>query len=158
MFSGSSVRVVGEKAVQAKLIMAAPSIGAQNRFLVTSMLEFIKDEVVPEMPTGPGHFGYHARDTFTIDVKTNTAGVTTTGVLKAATQAYWREFGTLGRYKKGAYSKPTLGNARAALHAVTVGTGGEPPRPIVHKAYLGARKFIDFYYNGLATWWGRGAG
>jgi hypothetical protein len=150
----ASVRIIGKDIVDAKLLAAAPRIAAQNRFLVNSMLEFIKVEVVPQIPIGPGHFGYHARDTFTTDVKTNAAGITTTGVLKAAAQAYWREFGTLGRYKKGAYSKPTLGNARAALYAATVGTGGEPPRPIVHTAYLGARKFIDFYYNGLATWWG----
>jgi hypothetical protein len=147
----ASIRVIGKDIVDAKLLMATPRILAQNRFLATSMLEFIKAEVQPEMPLGPGHFGQHARDSYRIDV--SSSALKTIGKLWAAVEAYWREFGTLGRYKKGAYSKPTLGNARAALYAVTVGTGGEPPRPITHKALAGARKFIDFTYNGLATWW-----
>ncbi len=146
------MRVIGKDIVDAKLLMAAPRILAQNRFLVTSMLEFIKAEAQPQMPVVPTHLrGPHARDSYRIDV--SSSAVKTTGKLWNVVQAYWREYGTLGRYKKGSLGKATASNAKAALYAVTVGTGGEPPRPITHKALLAARKFIDFQYNGLATWW-----
>jgi hypothetical protein len=149
MFSGSGVRIIGKDIIDAKLLAAAPRILANNRSLVMSMLEFIKAEVQPQMPQGPGHFGYHARDKYRIDV--SSAAVKTTGKLWGAVEAYWREYGTLGRFKKGSYAKATASNARAALYAATRGTGGESPRPITHQALLAARRFINFYYNG--TFW-----
>ncbi len=149
----ATLRVIGLRDVQTKLLLAAPRIMENNRLLVTDMLEFIKAEVQPEMPLGPGHFGYHARDTYRIDVGTDVVSLKTTGKLWGAVEAYWREYGTLGRYKKGAYSKANASNARAALYASTVGAGGETPRPITTKALAGARKFIAFYYGGMANWW-----
>lgn len=150
MFTGS-VNAIGLKTVETKLLLATPRILEENRALATSMLEFVKAEVVPEMPIGPGHFGDHARFSFKIEVKS--AGIKTWGVLKGAVQAFWREFGTLGRYRRGGLA--TAGMAKAALYAATVGTGGEPPRPIAHKALAGARKFIEFYYGSQKAYWWR---
>lgn len=128
--------------------MAAPKILASNRAFVTTALEYVKAEVQPQMPLGPGHFGVHARDSYTIEVKSGP--IETRGVLKAAVEAYWREFGTLGRFRKG--RKASAGMARAAQYAVTVGAGGERSRPITQKALAGVNKFILFYY-GRGQWW-----
>ena len=144
------VRVIGKNIVDAKLLAMAPRILAQNRAMVTSMLEYVKAEVQPEMPVVPTRLPQHARDSYRIDV--SSGPVKTTGKLWGAVQAYWREYGTLGRFHKG--GRATAGMARAAVYAVTVGTGGEPARPITRHALAGARKWITFYYGAnKASWW-----
>lgn len=140
---GAKVVVTGLSAVEAKLTAAPARILAHNLGLVKSMLEFIKPIYVAAIPEGPGHFGYHLRDTVTTD--TRFVGIKTIGVLKTPAQGYWREFGTLGSYTKG----------REVEHYVEAVQGhmGERAFMTAHKALSGARKFISFYYNGMAAWW-----
>ncbi len=65
-----TVRVFGKEQVEAKLARAEANILANNRAMVGEMLGFVKAEVVPQIPIGPGHFGYHLRETFRSDIKT----------------------------------------------------------------------------------------
>lgn len=120
----ASVRVIGARQVQAKLLAAKPRILAHNRMMISSMLDFIKPEVRAATPLGPGHFGYHGRDTLRTEVHSH--GIKTVGTLKAAVQLYWRERGT---------------------------SRGERARMTAHHALAGVKKFIRFYYGGMANWW-----
>lgn len=124
--------------------MAAPRILASNRTLVTTILEEVKGAEIAGTPLGPGHFGEHGRDTVKIEVESH--GVETTGKLKAAVQLFWREYGTGSRYR----------NRRNALRSYVAsfgGTGGEAPRMTANKALNYAKRFIRFYYGGMANWW-----
>jgi len=101
--------------------------------------------VVSNTPLGPGHFGYHLRDSFKTDVSSR--GVYTTGVLKSPATGYWREYGTKGHFR----------NRKSALRAYTAaiggsGEGGERAFLTAHHALTGIKKFIRFYY-GAAQWW-----
>lgn len=119
----AKVEVYGDRIVKAKLLAAAPRILAENRRMVTEMLDYVKPVVIENTPLGPGHFGYHLRDTYTTDVKSE--DFVTRGVLKSAVQGYWRERGT----KRGERAFRTA-----------------------HKALAAVRRFIHFYY-GNAQWW-----
>lgn len=117
--------------IKAKLAAATPHILAKNRELTTAMLEFAKPIVAAETPWGPGHFGYHGRDTLRIEVKS--VELKTIGKLLGAVQLYWRERGT---------------------QASAMGRNwGEKPRWTAKKAINKTRRFISFYYNGMANWW-----
>src|SRR6266705_3130360 len=117
---GGSVRVIGKEQIEAKLARAEVNILAHNRAMVTEMLGFVKAEVVPQIPLGPGHFGYHLRETFRSDIKTGRGqlGAQVIGALRSAVQGYWRERGT----KRG---------ERAFMTA--------------HKALAGIKRFINSY-------------
>lgn len=120
----ANVRVIGKDIVDAKLLAAAPRILAQNRAMATQMLGFVKAELIPETPIGPGHFGgRHLRDSYKISVKSE--GVKTSGTLSSLPQGYWREKGT----RRG----------ERALH-------------LARKALAGVNRFIRFYY-GKQQWW-----
>jgi hypothetical protein len=154
---GAYIRVIGARQVEAKLLAATPRILAHNRMMVTSMLEFIKPEVEAATPIGPGHFGYHLKNSYKTDVASK--GVKTIGVLKAPPQGYWLEFGTLGSFRKSG-NPAGASMARAAFAGVTgrsysgLATGiGERPRMLAHHALMGIKKFIKFYYGGLAEWY-----
>lgn len=140
-----TVRTIGLDAVNAKLALAAPRILANNRAMVTAMLAEIKPIVEAETPIGPGHFGYHLRDSFTTDVSSK--GVVTTGVLKSPPTGYWREYGTLGRFRKSRAVRSYV----AALGGF--GTGGEKAYQTAHHAASGIQRFIKFYYGSMANWW-----
>ena len=120
----ANVRVIGGQVVEAKLAAAAPNILAHNRMLVEAMLGEVKPNVFVNTPLGPAHFGYHGRDTLRIEI--HTKGIKTIGTLRAAAQLYWRERGT---------------------------RRGERARMVAHHALAGVKKFIKFYYGGMATWW-----
>jgi hypothetical protein len=117
--------------------------------MVTEMLEVVKAQVEPQMPVVPTRLGKHARDSYRIDVTSR--AVKTSGKLWGAVQAYWREYGTRGRFRKG--GKATAGMARAASYAINVGTGGQSPRPITQRALAGVKRIISFYYGGMAKWY-----
>ena len=119
-----NMTVIGKAALDAKLLALAPRILATNRALVTAMLEHAKPIVYANTPVGPGHFGYHGRDTLRIEVTSR--GVKTSGELLAKVQLYWREKGT----KQG---------ERAYMTA--------------HKAMGSTKRFISAYYGGMANWW-----
>src|SRR6267142_6442780 len=141
--------IIHDEVVRAKLLAAEPRILAQNRALVTSVLEMVKPVEIAETPLGPGHFGYHGRDTVRIDIKSK--GIKTVGELKAAVQLYWREYGTRGRFKG-----PKKARLRHDIRIMTGGLsagGGERAFLVAHKALAGAKRFIGFYYNGMANWW-----
>jgi len=122
-----TVRVFGKEQVEAKLARAEANILANNRAMVGEMLDYVEAEVVPQIPIGPGHFGYHLRETFRSDIKTGRGqlGAQVIGALRSAVQGYWRERGT----KRG---------ERAFMTA--------------HKALAGIKRFINSYY-GMAKWW-----
>lgn len=141
----SSIRVIGAQIVDAKLLAAAPRILETNRLMVEAMFGEIKPIVEAQTPIGPGHFGYHLKDTYVTDVKT--AGVKTIGVLKSPAQGYWREYGTVSRFSR----KGSLRGYTAALGGM--GSGGERALMIAHKALNSVRRLINEYYGGLATWW-----
>lgn len=144
----AKVVVIGDKLVAAKLLAAEPRILAHNRQMVTEMLNVIKPTVAAETPTGPGHFGYHLKDSYTTEVKS--AGIKTQGVLKSPPTGYWYEFGTLALFRKGGAA--TAGMARAAFHGF-VGHGGEPAHMLAHHALNGVRKMINTFYGGQAAWY-----
>jgi len=127
-FFGGSVRVIGKDVIETKLAVAEANILANNLAMMKEMLGYVKAEVATEIPIGPGHFGYHTRETLRVDVRVGSgqSGTKVTGVLKAAVPAYWREKGT----KRG---------ERAFLTA--------------HHALAGIKKFIRFWYGGLGKWW-----
>lgn len=143
--------IVHDEIVRAKLLAAAPRILAHNRTLVEAMLREVKTAIIPQTPLGPGHFGYHLRDTYSIDLSSE--GIATKGVLKSAVQGYWREYGTRGNFKKGG---TILGfaNAFENLAGLPHPRGeGERALMIAHKALNAVRRLIRFYYGGAAAWW-----
>lgn len=146
MFSAANIRIIGKDIVDAKLLLAAPRILAENRLMVGEMLNGIKSDLIAETPIGPGHFGYHLRDRYAPDVQSK--GTNTTGVMKAPAQGYWREYGTRGRFKGPKSSK--LRSYTAAIGGS--GTGGEARLYLAHKAYASLRRLINAYY-GDAQWW-----
>ncbi len=113
--------------------------------MVTQMLEAVKAEIEPGTPTGPGHFGYHLRDTYRVVVSSE--GVKTSGKLKAAVQGYWREFGTKGRFKGRVNRRRAYAAALGAF-----GSGGEKAGLYATRALNRFRAMIRLYY-GKAQWW-----
>lgn len=107
----------------AKLARVGPKILATNQLLATQILDHVKEVVYLETPLGPGHFGYHGRDT--LKVKVTSKGNKTTGVLLGAVQLRWREFGT---YRQRAFYT-------------------------AHKALGAVKGFLKVHYGGTANWW-----
>ncbi len=140
--------IVHDEIVRAKLLAAAPRIIAQNRLLVDAILQSVSAATIMATPVGPGHFGYHGRDT--VKVVITQGPLKTTGQLKAAVQLFWREYGTGTRFR-------AKGKSAALKQAVRVMTGaasgGEPAFMPANKALAAAKRFIGFYYNGMANWW-----
>ena len=116
--------IVKAEAVQARLNAMAPKILAQNRLLAEALLKEVKGVVYANTPVGPGHFGYHGRDTLRVDVSSKR--VKTTGKLMAAVQLGWRERGT----KRGERARWT---AKRALAVV--------------------KRYVSFYYGGMGKFW-----
>lgn len=140
--------IVHDEIVREKLLAAAPRILAQNRVLVAAMLEPVKSAVIAATPTGPGHFGYHGKDTVKVEI--TSTGVTTTGKLKAAMQLYWREYGTGVRFR----GKGKNAQLKQATRVMTgAATGGEPALMVANKALSLTKRFINAYYGGMANWW-----
>lgn len=108
----------------AKLEKASPRILAQNRLLAEGLLKEVSSVVYAQTPLGPGHFGYHGRDT--LGIKVSSKGMKTKGQLTAAVQLGWRERGT---------------------------SRGERPRYTARKALAAVKRFIAAYYGGMAAWW-----
>ncbi len=135
---------VNDQLVKAKLVAMAPRILAQNALMARTMLDEVKSVTVAATPEGPGHFGYHGRDT--IHVTITTSGIKTTAKLLAAMQIYWREYGTRGRFRKGKALD-------RYMRAVQQGGSGEPALMVANKALNFTKRFIKFYYNGMANWW-----
>lgn len=142
----SSVRVIGKEIVDARLLAIAPRILATNRRLVGVMLEAVKAEVVSVTPQGPGHFGYHGRDTVHAEIKSE--GVRTKGKLMAAVQLYWREYGTRGYFRKGSAAQRSARQFMASIGGTGMGERAFMP---ANKALNAFRRFIRFYYG--ANWW-----
>ncbi len=132
-----------DAALRAKLILAQPKILATNMALTKAVLEEVAAVVKAGTPLGPGHFGYHGRDTVKVVVTTN--GLKVTGKVMAAIQLYWREYGTRGRFRKG-------GSLARYVRVATQGQGGEPAFMTAHKAATGIKRFANFYYGSLAAW------
>jgi len=152
-FLGGSVRVIGKDVIEAKLAAAEANIHANNLLMTKEMLEYVKAEVVPQIPLGPGHFGDHGRDTLKVvisglGVAGGQLGTKVIGVLTAAPDVYWREFGTGLRYRG-----PKRKRFSVRVMTGAAGTGGEAPRLMATHALAGIKKFINFYYGGLAKWW-----
>lgn len=152
MLSGQ-VRVVGLDVLEAKLAKAEANILANNLAMVKEMLDMVKAEVTPQIPIGPGHFGYHGRNTLKVVVQAQGPaggqfGTKVVGLLKAAVEVYWREFGTGMRYRG-----PKRKAFGVRIMTGSAGTGGEKPRLMATHALAGIKKFIAFYYGGLAKWW-----
>ncbi len=104
--------------------------------------------MISATPEGPGHFGYHGRDTVRVEV--SSLAVETTGKLKAAVQLYWREYGTGMRYR----SKSKSSTLKQAVRVMTgASSGGEPATMVANRALNATKRFISFYYNGMANWW-----
>jgi hypothetical protein len=145
-----SARVVGLDKVRAKLALMPLHVQENNTLMIESMLAWIKAETIANTPLGPGHFGYHLRNSITTKVEITPTKVK--GFVRAPVQGYWREYGTLGRLRHGA----SVAKARRAL-ALVVGyavgsSGGERPRMTAHKAATGAKKIINAFYS-HALWW-----
>lgn len=142
--------IVMDQAVRAKLLAAEPRILAHNRLMVTEILNVIKPTVAAATPVGPGHFGYHGRDTITFHVVSK--GIATTGKLVAAVQLYWREFGTHGGFhKKG--TRAGYAFAFERLNKLAHLGGGERAFMTAHKALAQTRAIIRTFYGGQAAWW-----
>lgn len=139
------IRVIGKEIVDAKLAAAAANIAAHNRLMIAEMLASVKTEVVAKTPVGPGHFGYHLRDSYTTDIKESSTR--TWGVLKAPAHGYWYEYGTGMRHrgpKKRAFATRIMTGAASV--------GGEKAHLLAHHALTGIKKYIRAHY-GAAQWW-----
>ena len=149
--SGTTVRYIGLREVDAKLLAAAPHIFETNWAMSTAMLDATKVELVSITPTGPGHFGYHLKDTYKVVMSNR--GWTVTGKLMGAVQGYWRERGTKGR-SRGLASGLNLsvGQLSKAYKQGAVGSGGEAAGMYAHKALAGFRHLIREFYAG-SPWW-----
>ncbi len=104
-------------------------------------MDEVKGVVVAATPEGPGHFGYHGRDTVRVEI--TSAGWKTTAKLKGAMQIYWREYGTRGHFRKG-------NTIKRYMRLAQQGEGGEPAFMVAHKAMGFAKRFVAFYYG---KWW-----
>ena len=142
--------IVYDEVVRQKLLMAAPHILANNRALVEAMLKGVKPVVHVETPLGPGHFGYHGRDTLEVEIHSH--GVKTIGKLKAAVQLYWREYGTRGSAKRHKGISFTAREVKA-ISAFSGQGSGERARMVAHKALAKVRSMINVFYGGQAAWW-----
>lgn len=148
VFSKFSVTTIGKALVDEKLLLAAPRIGAQNYAMTGAMLAEIKATTAAATPIGPGHFGYHGRDTLRAQIQF--VGETGThGVLYGAIQLYWREFGTRSHYR----GKTKIRRYVAAVQGFTGGDDSEPAFMTAHKAAGGFKRIVKAYYGGLANWW-----
>ncbi len=124
---GTAIRITGKDAVVAKLTAAPLNIMIQNELMVKEMLDTVKGVLIPQTPIGPGHFGVHLRDRYTVDVRPKGLSAIV-GVLKSPPQGYWRERGT---------------------------RRGERALMVAHKAANEVRRFIRTYYTGAALWYHR---
>jgi len=122
--SGTALKVIGQREIEAKLLAAAPRIREHNKLMMKAMFGEIQPIVVAATPVGPGHFGFHARER--IHVQVTSRSWTVVGQLLGPRQLLWRERGT---------------------------RRGERAFRTAHKAAAGVRRFIRFYYNGMANWW-----
>ena len=116
--------IVHDEIVRRKLQTARPRILAQNASLAAGLLKEVSAVVAVDTPLGPGHFGYHGRDTLRVEVKSR--GAKTIGQLKAAVQLGWRERGT---------------------------SRGEKAHFTAKKALAAIKRYISFYYGGMTKWW-----
>lgn len=138
--------IVHDEIVREKLLLAAPRILATNRLLVEAMLNEVKLAEVSQTPEGPGHFGYHGRDT--VRVQITTKGAETMGRLVGAVQLFWREYGTRGRFRN---KRNKLRSYVAAIGGA--GGGGERAYMVANRALSFTKRFIKAYYGGTANWW-----
>lgn len=143
------MRIIDQEQVRAKLGGSIPRILADNRSMVTQTLNAVKAELIPETPLGPGHFGLHLRDSYTVDVSGE--GMQTIGALKAPPQGYWREFGTRGGYRSSNRTLRAFTNV--LLHqGGSFASGGEKAGLYAAHALAKFRRLVNFYY-GHAQWW-----
>lgn len=152
------VKAIGLDITNERLLLAAPRILATNRAMVDGLLAEIKAEVALETPLGPGHFGYHLRDSFTTDVSSR--GVVTRGVLKSPPTGYWREYGTLDRFRRADLGTKALRLGRTSLtaHESRLGglfgaSGGERAFMTAHHAAAAAQRYVRIFYGTLTNWW-----
>lgn len=150
MLGTGTVVKIHDGIMRAKLKAATPNILAHNVKLVTSMLEVAKPIVADNTPVGPGHFGFHGRDSLRIEIYSSLKS--TRGKLLGAAQMGWREFGTRGRSRKLGGAWLTVGQSKQVTASGLFGEG-ERAFLTAHKAVNSTRRFISFYYGGMATWW-----
>jgi hypothetical protein len=139
---------VNDTLMRRALILAQPRILAKNALVATQLMNEIKTVVVAATPVGPGHFGYHGRDT--VHVTISVSGNKTTAKLMASMQLYWREYGTGVRFRgkgKGAALK------QATRVMTGAASGGEPAFMVANKAMAGFKRLINAYYGSMAAWW-----
>lgn len=139
---------VHDQVLLAKLALAKPRVLARDRAMTNAVMELAKGTVRIATPLGPGHFGYHGRDTLKVDVSQK--GLRTVGKLSGAIQMYWREYGTRGYFRGGkAKTRLTARQSRSAGAFL----GGEPAFYTAHKALSGFKSIVRFYYGSVALWW-----
>ncbi len=114
--------------------------------MTNAVMSLAKGTVYLATPLGPGHFGYHGRDTLKVEV--HQKGLRTVGKLSGAIQLYWREYGTRGHFR-GGKAKLTQRQSRSAGAFL----GGEPATMTAHKAVAGFKSVVRFYYGSVALWW-----
>ena len=152
-----SAKAIGLDVANAKLLYALPRILETNRAMVTAALEEVRAVVASETPIGPGHFGYHLKNSFKVEVSSK--GLKTSGALKAPPTGYWREFGTLDRFRRAnlgialRLGATSLTNRESSLGGIFGGTGGERAFMTAHKAGTAVKKFIKVYYGSMSAWW-----
>lgn len=148
--TGATVKWIGKREFDAKLLAAAPHILENNWEMVTAMLDGAKAELESTTPFGPAHFGYHLRDSYTTEVANK--GWRVTGKLMSPPQGYWREFGTRGRSRKQASALGlSVGQLNKAVKLGGLG-GGEKATMAAHKAVAGFRRLIKEFYS-HHIWW-----
>ena len=149
--SGTAVRWIGKREFDAKLLAAAPHIFETNWAMTTAMLDAAKAEVESTTPTGPGHFGYHLRDTYKVALSNK--GWRITGKLTSAVQGYWREYGTKGRSRGLARGLGlSVGQLSKAYKQGSLGSGGEKAGMYGHRAVAATRRLIKEFYS-HTLWW-----
>ncbi len=151
-FTKATIHWVGLREIQAKADTAAIHLFENNWEMVKAMLEATKAEVEATTPIGPGHFGYHLKDSYKIQMSNH--GWSVQGRLMAPPQGYWREFGTKGRSRGLARGlNLSVGQLSKAYKQGAVGPGGEKAGMYAHKALASFRRLIKEFYGGQHAWW-----
>ena len=135
-------RLVGLKRLQ-KAVQEAPGLLAtENAIALRSSVDLVKTIASANEPTGPGHFGFHLRDSFytrvTVGLRRSTGIVATNAV-----QGRFRDLGT-----KAHDIAPRSGKA-LAFDGIVVGLvhhPGEKPRHTLRKALATAKPSIRSFF------------
>ena len=125
-------------------VKAAPGLLAvKNKEAMGSVVNLVRAEIEKRMPEGPGHFGDHAKASYSSSVSAERNGTVVGHVGNPLPQARWREFGTKAHDIGAKSGKPLAFQMKG--HSVIVSSvhhPGEKKRPIMRPSVKALRPQI----------------